>query len=91
MSGCWLNTTTASQFIATGRSRTVLVVGTEVLHPHMNWEDRTSCILFGDAAGAAIIERSEDPDQGLVYYDMGCAADKTEHIWCPAGGSRRAI
>ena len=49
---------TASQFIATGSSRTVLVVGTEVLHPHLNWEDRTSCILFGDAAGAAVIERT---------------------------------
>jgi 3-oxoacyl-[acyl-carrier-protein] synthase-3 len=48
---------TASQFIATGQSCKVLVVGTEVLHPYMNWQDRTSCILFGDGAGAAIVEQ----------------------------------
>lgn len=57
---------TASQFIATGQSRTVLVVGTEVLSPHMNWEDRTSCILFGDASGAAIVERAPADSESRV-------------------------
>lgn len=47
---------TATQFIATGQSRTVLVVGSEVLHPFLDWKDRGSCILFGDGAGAAIVE-----------------------------------
>ncbi len=47
---------TASQFISTGQSRTVLVVGSEVLHPFLDWKDRSSCILFGDGAGAAIVE-----------------------------------
>ena len=47
---------TATQFISTGQSRTVLVVGSEVLHPFLDWKDRSSCILFGDGAGAAIVE-----------------------------------
>jgi 3-oxoacyl-[acyl-carrier-protein] synthase III len=48
---------TAAQFIQTGQTRTALVIGSEVLHPHLNWRDRGSCILFGDGAGAAVIER----------------------------------
>lgn len=48
---------TAEQFIASGQSRTVLVVGSEVIHPFLDWKDRGSCILFGDGAGATIVER----------------------------------
>lgn len=46
----------AGQFIRSGETRTALVIGSEVLHPYLNWQDRGSCILFGDAAGAAIVE-----------------------------------
>jgi 3-oxoacyl-[acyl-carrier-protein] synthase-3 len=48
---------TAVQFIASGQSRTVLVVGSEVIHPFLDWTDRRSCILFGDGAGAAVVEQ----------------------------------
>jgi 3-oxoacyl-[acyl-carrier-protein] synthase III len=48
---------TAAQFIASGQSRSVLVVGSEVIHPYLDWKDRSSCILFGDGAGAAIVEQ----------------------------------
>ena len=57
---------TASQFIASGQSRTVLVVGAEVLHPHMNWKDRSSCILFGDGAGAAILEQAPETSESRI-------------------------
>ena len=57
---------TASQFIQTGHTKTALVIGSEVLHPLLNWEDRTSCILFGDAAGAAIVERTNEADKSRV-------------------------
>lgn len=64
-------TATACQFIASGQSRTVLVIGAEVLHPHMNWKDRTSCILFGDGAGAAVIEPvSEDSDSRILSWHL---------------------
>ena len=46
---------TAEQFIRSGQVTTSLVVGAEVLNPILNWEDRNSCILFGDGAGAAIV------------------------------------
>jgi 3-oxoacyl-[acyl-carrier-protein] synthase-3 len=49
----------ATQFIATGACKRVLVVGTEVLSRILNWEDRGTCVLFGDAAGAVLLEASE--------------------------------
>ena len=48
---------TAEQFIRSGHAGTVLVVGAEVLSQFVNWEDRSSCILFGDGAGAAVLEQ----------------------------------
>jgi 3-oxoacyl-[acyl-carrier-protein] synthase III len=57
-SGFIFGAATAAQFIQGGQTRTALVIGSEVLHPHLNWQDRGSCILFGDGAGAAVIERS---------------------------------
>jgi 3-oxoacyl-[acyl-carrier-protein] synthase-3 len=50
---------TAMQFIATGAATRVLVVGTEVLSRIVNWEDRGTCVLFGDAAGAVVLEAAE--------------------------------
>ncbi len=62
---------TASQFILTGQSRTVLVVGSEVLHPYLNWNDRGSCILFGDGAGAAVVEQvPSDSDQRILSWHL---------------------
>lgn len=57
---------TASQFIMSGQTKTALVVGSEVLHPFLNWHDRSSCILFGDAAGAAIVERVPESSPGRI-------------------------
>ncbi|MEJ2157232.1 MAG: ketoacyl-ACP synthase III [Desulfobacteraceae bacterium] len=57
---------TAAQFISGGQSRTVLVVGSEVLHPFLNWKDRGSCILFGDGAGAAVVERVPADNPGRI-------------------------
>jgi 3-oxoacyl-[acyl-carrier-protein] synthase-3 len=50
---------TATQYIATGACRRVLVVGTEVLSRIMNWEDRSTCVIFGDGAGALVLEAAE--------------------------------
>ncbi len=70
-SGFVYGVVTACQFIASGQSRTVLVIGTEVLHPHLDWNDRSSCILFGDGAGAAIIERvPEDSQSRIVSWQL---------------------
>ncbi len=52
---------TADLYIRGGQARNVLVVGTEVLSRILNWEDRTTCVLFGDGAGAVVVQRSEKP------------------------------
>jgi len=56
-SGFVYGVVTAEQFIRSGHSKTVLVVGAEVLSSFVNWHDRTICILFGDGAGAAVVEQ----------------------------------
>lgn len=53
--------TTADMYIRCGQARTVLVVGAEVLSRLLNWQDRTTCVLFGDGAGAVILQASETP------------------------------
>ena len=52
---------TADLYIRVGQARNVLVVGTEVLSRILNWEDRTTCVLFGDGAGAVVLQRSDKP------------------------------
>ncbi len=53
--------TTADMYIRCGQARTALVVGAEVLTRLLNWEDRTTCVLFGDGAGAVVLQASEAP------------------------------
>lgn len=63
---------TASQFIHSGQTRTALVVGSEVLHTLLDWRDRGSCILFGDAAGAAVLEQvpADHPSRMIDWHLM---------------------
>jgi 3-oxoacyl-[acyl-carrier-protein] synthase-3 len=70
-SGFVYGVVTAMQFIMTGQSATVLVVGSEVLHPYLDWEDRSSCILFGDGSGAAVVERvPDDSSQRILSWNL---------------------
>ena len=57
---------TASQYIATGNARRVLVVGTETLSRIVDWTDRGTCVLFGDGAGAVVVEPTPDGEAGAV-------------------------
>lgn len=66
----------------------ILVIGAETLLRVADKEDRATVILFGDAAGAAILERSEDPNQGIIYSELGADGSQSELIWIPAGGSK---
>ncbi len=78
----------AQQFIETGRIKNALIIGAETLTKITNWTDRTSCILFGDGAGAVVLERSTDPDRGILYSTMGADGDSWEALNCQAYGSR---
>ncbi len=87
-SGFLYGLTTAEQFIQTGKTQTALVVGAEVLSPFINWDDRSSCILFGDGAGAAIVERTApDADHRILSTHVLSDGDLWELLHVPAGGS----
>lgn len=81
--------TIADQFIKTGMYRHVLVVGAEVLHHFVDYKDRETCILFGDAAGAWIVSRAEETDPNIIMSSH-LHADGTcgDLFVLPAGGSR---
>ncbi len=83
---------TAEQFIQSGHTRTALVVGAEVLNPFINWRDRGSCILFGDGAGAAVVERT-DPEASSRILSSHLLSDGNlwELLYIPAGGSRMEV
>ncbi len=76
------------QFIENGQLKNALVVGAETLSKITDWTDRTSCILFGDGAGAVVLERSEDGRKGIIYSMMGSDGERWEALNCQAYGSR---
>lgn len=76
----------ADSFIKTGTARRVLVAGAEIMTRIINWEDRNTCVLFGDGAGAAILEASQG-DAGIVSTCWGADGNLGELLYQPAGGS----
>ena len=79
---------TAEQFIATGAYRNILVIGVELLSRFVDWEDRTTSVLFGDAAGAVVVQATEKPC-GVQGYLLGSDGSSYQHIIMPSGGSAR--
>ncbi len=82
--------TVAHQFITTGAAKHVLVVGVELLSKVVNYEDRATCILFGDGAGAVVLSASEEPG-GLLGFTLGSDGAKPELLYIPAGGSKEPL
>jgi len=77
-----------SQFIETGRYKRVLVIGADALTRFADLTDRSSCVLFGDGAGAVVLEPTEDRDRGIRYNVMHTDGAGWDYIHVPAGGSR---
>ena len=77
----------ADSFIKSGIHKRILVVGTEVLSKITDWDDRTTCILFGDGAGAAIIEPT-DGDRGIISMHIYSDGSMWDLLYMPGGGSR---
>jgi 3-oxoacyl-[acyl-carrier-protein] synthase III len=75
----------ATAFIESGQAETVLVAGAEILSRVMNFEDRTTCVLFGDGAGAVVLTRSEEP--GVLGSVLGADGRSAEILIIPGGGS----
>src|SRR5882724_6343303 len=77
----------AQQFIMSRTYDTVLVVGAEKLSSIVDWEDRNTCVLFGDGAGAAILQNRPN-SHGLLTACMGADGAKADLLSMPGGGSR---
>jgi 3-oxoacyl-[acyl-carrier-protein] synthase-3 len=75
------------QFIMSRTYDTVLVIGAERLSSIVNWKDRNTCVLFGDGAGAAILQHRPEA-HGLLTACMGADGDKAMLLCMPGGGSR---
>ncbi len=78
--------TIAQQFIARGTCKNALVIGAETLSRITDWEDRNTCVLFGDGAGAAVL--AESKGQGILSAYLGSDGTKTDLLHMPGGGSR---
>jgi 3-oxoacyl-[acyl-carrier-protein] synthase-3 len=75
--------TVAEKFIQSGSARTALVVGAEVFSRILNWQDRGTCVLFGDGAGAVILQSSEET--GILSSHIHADGQYKELLWVPYG------
>jgi len=70
---------TAQQFIATGAYKTVLIIGAEIISKFVDWTDRNTCVLFGDGAGAVVMQASAQPS-GVLAFELGSDGAGAEHL-----------
>ncbi len=78
---------TASNYIRAGAAENVLVIGAETLSRVINWQDRNTCVLFGDGAGAVLL--SGDEERGVIRSVLRSDGSGAEHLLIPVGGSRQ--
>lgn len=78
----------ASDFIQAGRGKKVLVIGAETLSRIVDWTDRNTCILFGDGAGAVVLEATEDCGSGVLSSHMHSDGSYLELLYQPGFGTR---
>src|SRR5271154_840137 len=72
--------------VASGLAKRALVIGGDVLSKILDWNDRSTLVLFGDGAGAVVIERV--PERGFLGFDLGADGGGGESLWLPGSGSR---
>jgi 3-oxoacyl-[acyl-carrier-protein] synthase-3 len=77
----------AHGMVASGLADNALVVGGDVLSRIVDWEDRSTCVLFGDGAGAVVLERVSDG--GFLGFELGADGSGGPQLYIPAGGSRQ--
>jgi len=88
-SGFVYGLTTAAHFVQSGSHRRVLVIGADTMSRIINYKDRTTCVLFGDGAGAFLVEPSANGDPGFIGFHNEIDGSGGEYLKMPAGGSRR--
>jgi 3-oxoacyl-[acyl-carrier-protein] synthase-3 len=77
----------ADQFIRTGQARRALVIGAETMSRIIDWKDRETCVLFGDGAGAVVLEAADEP--GVLYSTLGADGRYRELLYASSGVSTR--
>jgi len=75
----------AKQFIVSGRCRHVLVIGAELLSKFLDWNDRSTCVIFADGAGATVLSAGEQP-RGVLASALHCDGSMADYICMPGGG-----
>ena len=75
------------RMIADGAFENALIIGAEKLSAFVNWEDRTTCVLFGDGAGAAVLRRATPEEGEIIATEMGTDGNLTHLLNIPGGGS----
>ena len=81
--------TTAAQLIESGRYQKVLAIGSDVMSSILDYEDRNTCVLFGDGAGAVLVEACPEPGFGILDFIQRIDGIGEEHLHMKAGGSRK--
>jgi 3-oxoacyl-[acyl-carrier-protein] synthase-3 len=85
-SGFLYGLASGTSFVRSGMYRNVLVIGVEILSRFLDWSDRSTCVLFGDGAGAVLLQASDQPG-GMLGFDLFSDGGGCEAIIVPAGGS----
>jgi len=86
-SGFMYAVSVGAQFVSNGVYDKVLVIGADTLSRFTNWKDRNTCVLFGDGAGAVVLEPAEK-GKGLLAFELGSKGSGGDLLKLPAGGSR---
>ena len=81
--------TTAAQMVSAGGSEHALVIGADVMSSIIDYTDRTTCVLFGDGAGAVVVEASDDDRLGIIDFENFVDGSGGNALCMPAGGSLR--
>ncbi|MBK1835438.1 ketoacyl-ACP synthase III [Roseibacillus ishigakijimensis] len=77
----------AKRLISDGAFQNALIIGAEKLSSFVNWEDRNTCVLFGDGAGAAVLRRSREGEGNIIATEIGTDGRQTHLLNIPGGGS----
>lgn len=80
---------TADKFIRVGESKCALVIGAEIITKLVDWSDRSTCVLFGDGAGAVIVKPSDE--QGIISTHLGADGQYKELLYYPVGPSKDLV
>jgi 3-oxoacyl-[acyl-carrier-protein] synthase-3 len=81
----------ANGLILSGQAKTALVIGAEVISRTLDWTDRTTCILFGDGAGAVVLQGTDDPDKGILSTYLLSDGTQGDILKLPAWGEKRTM